>query len=54
MAKKPAKINTSTLEDGPIGAGPDGGLVVVQKDDPPFKVKVVDDDGNEVEMEDDD
>lgn len=53
MAKEP-KIDTSTLEQGPIGAGPDGEIVVVQKDDPPFKVKVVDDDGNEVEMEDDD
>lgn len=51
MAKKPAP---TTLEDAPIGSLPDGGISIVQKDDPPFKVKVVDDEGNEVEMEDDD
>jgi hypothetical protein len=48
MAKQPTKVNTSTLEQGPIGAGPDGEVVLVNRDDPPFKPKIVDDEGNEI------
>lgn len=52
MAKKPEKIDTSTLEDAPIGVLDDGKINVIDKDAPPFKPKIVDDDGNEVEMDD--
>lgn len=52
MSKEPKKI--STLEDAPIGVDADGGIVTVDKDAPPSKIKVVDDEGNEVEMGEDD
>ena len=54
MSKEPKKIDTSTLEDAPIGVLDDGEINFVKKDDPPFKPKIVDDDGNEVEMGEDD
>lgn len=50
MAKKPP----TTLPDEPIGVLDDGKISVVERDSPPFKIKVVDDEGNEVEVADDD
>ncbi len=54
MAKKPDKKQidqaaASTLEDHPIGLLPDGKLNVVERDAPPFKPTIIDDEGNVVE-----
>lgn len=54
MAKKPDKKQidhavSSTLEDHPIGMLPDGKLNIVERDAPPFKPTIVDDDGNVIE-----
>lgn len=46
MAKKTKP--PTTLPDEPIGLGPDGKVLVVDKDAPPFEPKIVDDDGNEI------
>lgn len=54
MAKKPDKIDTSTLEDAPIGLLSDGKVNIVKADDPPFRPTIVDDDGNVIEMGDED
>lgn len=50
MAKEPKSGGTMTLpsNSGPIGMV-DGKLNVVDKDSPPFKPKVFDEDGNEVD-----
>jgi hypothetical protein len=41
------------MEDAPpIGMGDDGKLITVEKDAPPWKPKVVDADGNEVNLDD--
>jgi hypothetical protein len=53
MAKKP-KTPPTNVPNEPIGLGPDGKILVVNRDDPPFRPTVVDDDGNEVEMDDED
>jgi hypothetical protein len=51
MSKEPKKV--STLEDWPLGVLPDGSMNIVNKDDPPFKPTIVDEDGNVVEDPDD-
>lgn len=45
MAKKPKKIDTTSLPDSPIGLLPDGQLNVVDKDAPAFKPTVYNGDG---------
>jgi hypothetical protein len=54
MAKKPKTKPPTTLPDEPIGLGPDGKILIVNADDPPFRPTVVDEDGNVVEIGDDD
>ena len=55
MAKAPKKADLDRAGgmvsswDTPIGASPDGGLNIVDKDSPPFKPKVFDEDGNEID-----
>ena len=41
----------STLEDAPIGVLDDGKINLVDKDAPPWKPKVIDADGNEVDLD---
>ena len=58
MGKQPKKlankIGTMTDDESGIGMLPDGKLNVVDRDAPPFKPKIVDDEGNEVEIGEDD
>lgn len=41
----------TTLEDAPIGVLDDGKVNIVDKDAPPWRPKIVDADGNEIEPE---
>lgn len=53
MGKAPKKLKTGgmTDDDTPIGMSADGGLNIVNPDDPPWKPKVLDADGNEIDPE---
>jgi hypothetical protein len=49
----PKEITTSTFPNDPIGILPNGKLNVVNADDPPFHPNVVDEEGNIVEIGED-
>jgi hypothetical protein len=46
----PKEINTSVFPNDPIGVFLDGTLSIVKADDPPFRPKVVDDQGTIIEV----